>query len=49
LDEKNHSAVLTEKGVSKAEKLLGVANLYDPSNMELAALRRAGAESAHAL
>ncbi|MGD9629986.1 MAG: preprotein translocase subunit SecA [Pyrinomonadaceae bacterium] len=35
VDEKNHSAVLTEQGVSKAEKLLGVANLYDPSNMEL--------------
>ncbi len=35
LDEKNHSAVLTEKGVEKAEKLLGVANLYDPANMEL--------------
>lgn len=35
LDEKNHSAVLTEQGVSKSEKLLGVSNLYDPSNMEL--------------
>lgn len=35
VDEKNHSAVLTEQGVSKAEKLLGVANLYDPGNMEL--------------
>nr|HQU83288.1 preprotein translocase subunit SecA [Pyrinomonadaceae bacterium] len=35
LDEKNHSAVLTEAGVSKAEKLLGVSNLYDPGNMEL--------------
>lgn len=35
LDEKNHSAVLTEAGVEKAEKLLGVANLYDPANMEL--------------
>ncbi|HSK71713.1 MAG TPA: preprotein translocase subunit SecA [Pyrinomonadaceae bacterium] len=35
LDEKNHSSVLTEKGVEKAEKLLGVANLYDPANMEL--------------
>lgn len=35
LDEKNHSAVLTEAGVSKSEKLLGVSNLYDPSNMEL--------------
>ncbi|MDQ3712239.1 MAG: preprotein translocase subunit SecA [Acidobacteriota bacterium] len=35
LDEKNHSSVLTEKGVEKAEKLLGVSNLYDPANMEL--------------
>jgi preprotein translocase subunit SecA len=35
LDEKNHSAVLTEAGVTKAEKLLGVANLYDPANMEM--------------
>src|SRR5712691_886831 len=35
VDEKNHSAVLTEEGVDKAEKLLGVGNLYDPSNMEL--------------
>jgi preprotein translocase subunit SecA len=35
LDEKNHSAVMTEQGVSKAEKLLGVSNLYDPANMEM--------------
>lgn len=35
VDEKNHSAVLTEQGVSKAEKLLGVENLYDPGNMDL--------------
>ena len=35
LDEKNHSAVLTEQGVTKAERLLGVSNLYDPANMEL--------------
>jgi preprotein translocase subunit SecA len=35
VDEKNHSAVLTEQGVTKAEKLLGVSNLYDPANMEL--------------
>ncbi|MEO8648695.1 MAG: preprotein translocase subunit SecA, partial [Acidobacteriota bacterium] len=35
LDEKNHSSVLTEQGVSKAEKLLGVSNLYDPANMDL--------------
>ncbi len=35
VDEKNHSAVLTEQGVSKAEKLLGISNLYDPANMEM--------------
>ena len=35
VDEKNHTAVLTEQGVSKAEKLLGVGNLYDPNNIEL--------------
>jgi preprotein translocase subunit SecA len=35
VDEKNHSAVLTEQGVSKAEKLLGVGNLYDPNNIEI--------------
>jgi preprotein translocase subunit SecA len=35
LDEKQHSAVLTEDGVDKAERLLGVGNLYDPSNMEM--------------
>ncbi len=35
LDEKNHSAVLTEAGITKAEKLLGVSNLYDPANMDL--------------
>ena len=35
VDEKQHTAVLTEDGVDKAEKLLGVGNLYDPANMEL--------------
>src|SRR3989454_2195882 len=35
VDERNHSAVLTEEGVDKTERLLGVGNLYDPSNMEL--------------
>jgi preprotein translocase subunit SecA len=35
VDEKAHTAVLTEDGVDKAERLLGVGNLYDPSNMEL--------------
>ena len=35
VDEKAHTAVLTEEGVEKAERLLAVGNLYDPSNMEL--------------
>ena len=35
VDEKQHTAVLTEDGVDKAERLLAVGNLYDPSNMEL--------------
>jgi len=35
VDERQHTAVLTEEGVDKAERLLGVGNLYDPSNMEL--------------
>ncbi|HST50931.1 MAG TPA: preprotein translocase subunit SecA [Pyrinomonadaceae bacterium] len=35
VDEKQHSAVLTEEGVDKSEMLLGVGNLYDPSNMEM--------------
>ena len=34
IDEKQHTAVLTEEGVSHAEKLLGVENLYDPNNMD---------------
>ncbi len=35
IDEKQHTAVLTEEGVVHAEKLLGVDNLYDPQNLEL--------------
>ncbi|GAB6159310.1 preprotein translocase subunit SecA [Desulfotomaculum varum] len=35
VDEKAHTVLLTEEGVSKAEKLLGVQNLYDDSNLEL--------------
>jgi len=35
IDEKQHTAVLTEEGVSHAERLLGIENLYDPSNMEI--------------
>jgi preprotein translocase subunit SecA len=35
IDEKARSAVLTEDGVAKAEKLLDVDNLYDPKYIEL--------------
>src|SRR5882724_2250457 len=34
VDEKQHTAVLTEEGVLHAEKLLSVNNLYDPDNMD---------------
>src|SRR5688572_16563682 len=34
VDEKQHTAVLTEEGVEHAEKLLHVSNLYDPENMD---------------
>ncbi len=33
IDEKSRTVVLTEKGIEKAEKLIGVENLYDPSNV----------------
>jgi len=35
VDEKMHAVPITEKGVAKVEKILGVQNLYDPSNLEL--------------
>ncbi len=35
VDEKSRTAVLTEDGVVKAEKLLGVKNLYDLTNIDL--------------
>jgi preprotein translocase subunit SecA len=34
IDEKNHSVVLTEQGVQKAEKILGVKNIYDDLQSE---------------
>jgi preprotein translocase subunit SecA len=34
IDEKHKSAALTEEGVLKVEKLLGVGNLYDATNIE---------------
>lgn len=35
IDEKARTAILTEEGNIKAERLLGTGNLYDPSNIEL--------------
>lgn len=35
IDEKAKTAILTEEGNIKVEKLLGVGNLYDPANVEL--------------
>ena len=34
IDEKHKSSALTEEGVLKCEKLLGLGNLYDPANIE---------------
>ncbi len=34
IDEKHKSAGLTEEGIAKIEKLLGLGNLYDPANFE---------------
>jgi preprotein translocase subunit SecA len=34
VDEKHRTATLTEEGVTKTEKLLGLGNLYDPEHME---------------
>ncbi len=35
VDEKAKSVMMTEEGISVAEKALGVGNLYEPDNMEL--------------
>src|SRR6202790_491227 len=35
VDEKAHAVPITENGVSKVEKMLGVTNLYDQRNLEL--------------
>lgn len=35
VDEKNKTAVLTEKGVEKAEKYFNLENLYDPRNVDI--------------
>ena len=35
VDEKAHTATITESGVAKVEQMLGVENLYDDQNIEL--------------
>jgi len=35
VDEKAHAVPITEKGVAKVEKILGITNLYDQRNLEL--------------
>ncbi len=35
VDEKAHAVPITESGVAKVEKMLGVSNLYDQRNLEL--------------
>ncbi len=35
VDEKAHTVALTDDGVGRVEKLLGLENLYDPANMDL--------------
>jgi preprotein translocase subunit SecA len=34
VDEKHRSVALTEEGVLKVEKLLGIGNMYEPQNIE---------------
>ncbi len=34
VDEKHRQATPTESGIAKAEKILGIENLYDPANIE---------------
>jgi len=35
LDEKARTAIMTEEGIAKSEKMLKVENLYDPRNIEI--------------
>ncbi len=34
VDEKAHSVTLTDEGVEQAQKLMGIKNLFDPTNLE---------------
>jgi preprotein translocase subunit SecA len=33
LDEKSKAVILTDDGISRLEKMLGIENLYDPKNI----------------
>ncbi|GBD26221.1 Protein translocase subunit SecA [bacterium HR30] len=35
VDEKARTAVLTEQGIAKVERMLGITNLYDPRNIDI--------------
>jgi preprotein translocase subunit SecA len=35
VNEESHTVTLSEDGIEKVEKLLGVGNIYDPSNIEM--------------
>ncbi len=35
VDEKSHSAVLTEEGIIKVQKILGIDNLFEPKHVEV--------------
>jgi preprotein translocase subunit SecA len=48
LDEKAHQATLTEQGINKVQKMLGVENLYDPSMLPVLHAANQGL-SAHTL
>ncbi|HVS01882.1 MAG TPA: preprotein translocase subunit SecA [Thermoanaerobaculia bacterium] len=47
VDEKAHTVALTDDGVAKVEKLLGIENLYDMENMELLHAANQGLRAHH--
>jgi len=49
VDQKSHAVPITEKGVAKVEKMLGVQNLYDQRNLELTHQLNAALKAWHLL
>ena len=49
VDEKAHSAILTDNGIERVEQRLGVGNLYNPDNIEWLHHVTQALEGAHAL